>query len=86
MNGIEIARSAKQQIAQLTGLEPDTVSSFVKDNGEWSVTVEVVEMKRIPNATDILATYQAKLDTEGNLLGYQRTKRYLRQQEMSEEI
>jgi hypothetical protein len=85
MNGMEIAQMAKEQIAQLTGLSPDTVSSFAKHEDGWHVTVEFVEMKRIPDSTDVLATYQALLDDEGSLLSYQRTRRYLRQQAMDEE-
>lgn len=85
MTGMEIARRAKEQLAQLTGLSPDTVSSFAKHQDGWHVTVEFVEMKRIPNSTDMLGTYQALLDDESNLLSYQRTKRYLRLQAMDKE-
>ncbi len=85
MTGIEIAQRAKEQLAQLTGLSPDTISSFAKHQDGWHVTVEFVEMKRIPDSTDMLATYQALLDDESNVLSYQRTRRYLRQQAMDEE-
>lgn len=85
MTGMEIARRAKEQLAQLTGLSPDTVSSFAKHQDGWHVTVEFVEMKRIPDSTDMLGTYQALLDDESNLLSYQRTKRYLRLQAMDKE-
>ena len=74
----EIVKQAKAQLAQLTGLKPDTVSSLVKDEGDWHVAVELVEMKRIPESSDLLATYDTYLDDAGNLLRYQRTRRYLR--------
>ena len=82
MTGPEIAQRAKEQLAQLTGLTPDTVSSLRQDEEGWHVAVELIELKRIPEATDVLASYQTLLDDEGNLLSYRRTKRYLRQELM----
>lgn len=85
MIGLQIAQCAKDQLAQLTGLKPDTVSAFIKDERGWHVTVEMIELKRIPESTDVLATYETLLDDEGNLLSYQRTRRYLREQIMEKE-
>ncbi len=84
MTGPEIAQRAKEQLAQLTGLKPDTVSSLSRDEEGWHVTVDLIELKRIPEATDVLASYKALLDDEGNLLSYQRTRRYLRQEIMEQ--
>ncbi len=78
MTGPEIVQRAKEQLAQLTGLTPDTVSSLSRDEGGWLVTVEMIETKRIPDIDDIVATYEGLLDNEGNLVRYQRTKRYVR--------
>lgn len=74
----KIGQRAKEQLAQLTGLKPETVSALSKDEQGWHVTVDLIELKRIPEATDVLASYQALLDDEGNLLSYQRTRRYYR--------
>ena len=82
MTGPEVAQRAKEQLAQLTGLTPDTVSSLSRGEDGWHVTVDLIELKRIPEATDVLASYETLLDEEGNLLSYQRTKRYLRQEVM----
>ena len=84
ITGIEIARRAKEQLAALTGLKPDTVSAIHKDKEGWHVNVELIELKRIPEATDVLATYETLLCDEGTMLSYERTKRYLRQQTMDE--
>ena len=85
MTGLQIAKRAKEQLVQLTELEPDTVSAFIEDERGWHVTVEMIELKRIPESTDMLATYETLLDDTGNLLSYQRTRRYLRQQAMEKE-
>ena len=80
MSGPEIAERAKEQLAQLTGLKPGTVSALSKDEEGWHVAVDMIEMKYIPDTRDVLATYEALLDDEGNLLSYQRTRRYRRDQ------
>lgn len=74
----EIAQRAKEQLVQLTGHEADTVSSLAKEEDGWHVAVDMIELKRIPEATDVLATYETVLDDEGNLMSYQRTRRYYR--------
>jgi hypothetical protein len=83
--GTEIAQRAKEQLAQITGLEPGTVSALSKDEEGWHVTVDMIEMKYVPDTGDILAAYEVLLDNEGNLISYQRTKRYRRDQTMEEE-
>ena len=40
----------------------------------------MLEVERIPNTTDLLATYVVQLDDSGGLLGYKRTKRFVRGQ------
>ena len=85
MNGFKIAQRAKQQLAEVTGLKVDTVSGFDRQDKGWHVTVELIEMKRIPEGSDMLATYEGMLDDEGKLLSYQRIRRYLRQQTMEQE-
>lgn len=77
---MEAIRNAREQITMLTGLPVDTVSRFVRDGEGWAVDVELIEMRRIPNSSDVLATYQLHLDGEGNLTSYARTQRYYRSQ------
>jgi len=85
VTGIEIAQRAKEQLASLTGLGLDTVSGIAKDEQGWHVTLELIEMKRIPEGNDILATYEALLNEEGELIRYQRTRRYRRDQVIERE-
>ena len=80
MRGTDIARVAKLELAQVTGLQPLTVSGVTKDEQGWRVSVDMIELKRLPDATDVLATYEVVLDDEGNMLNYQRIRRYLRGQ------
>jgi hypothetical protein len=84
-SGPEIAQRAKEQLVQLTGLRPDTVSGLSRDNGTWHVSVVMIELKRIPESEDVLATYEVALDDAGNMISYQRTRRYYRGQVMMQE-
>jgi hypothetical protein len=75
------ARHAAAEIAQLTGRAPETVVSVESgDDDGWTVGVEVVETRRIPDSADILAVYEVRLDAGGTLRSYRRTRRYARSQ------
>lgn len=44
----------------------------------WTVTVDVVETRRVPSTTDLIAVYEMEIDREGELLGYERKRHYVR--------
>jgi hypothetical protein len=44
------------------------------------VTVDVLELSRIPNTTDVIGQYVVQLDENGTLRGYKRTGRFQRAQ------
>ncbi len=50
----------------------------------WHVTVDLVELRRIPAATDVIASYEAVLGPTGVLLSYRRYRRYFRDQMLEE--
>lgn len=87
MMASEIARLAKDELSGITGLEPNTVSGVRHEEDGWHVTVEMVDLERIPPSTDVLDTYEVILSEDGDLMGYQRVKRYYRGEatEMAEE-
>jgi Gas vesicle synthesis protein GvpO len=76
----EIARSALRVISELTGRRPENVLGLRKDDDGWIVTLEIVELSRIPPSTDLLGVYAVHLDDDGDLMGYERLRRYLRGQ------
>ncbi len=80
----EIAERAKAELARITGLHADHVSAVVHQPDGWHVTVDLVELRRIPAATDVLAAYEALLGPTGVLLSYHRTRRYFRDQMIEE--
>jgi hypothetical protein len=60
-------------VESVMGLEPD-------DGNGWKVTLEVVELERIPRSTDVLGAYVISLDKGGELTGARRERRYYRNQ------
>jgi len=80
----EIAVRAKAALARITGLTADRVSAVMLEPDGWHVTVDLIELRRIPPATDVLAAYEALFAPSGALLSYRRTLRYLRDQILEE--
>jgi hypothetical protein len=74
----DLAHAAKEAVADLTSFEPESVSGLQWDGETWLVSVDVCELERIPNTTDVMATYVVQLDDSGGLLGYKRTRRFQR--------
>ena len=78
LSAAEAGREGLQQIMELTGKDPESVTGVRRSQDGWLVTVEVVEDRRIPSSTDILSTYETEIDSDGELLSYRRVRRYSR--------
>ena len=74
-----VVASAREQLAAL-GKDADSVSGLDRNGDGWLVTLEVVELSRIPESTDVLASYELELDRDRKLVRYQRGRRYYRSQ------
>jgi hypothetical protein len=80
-NGIaRVTRSAARQLGEVTGRRPEFVSRVERRDDVWRLTVEVVEVERIPDSTSVLGSYEVVADGDGNILEYARSRRYLRNQ------
>ncbi|WLW58365.1 gas vesicle protein [Streptomyces sp. YU58] len=75
---IEVLRQARAQLAELTGMSAENVSSFEQTEDGWSLEVEVLELARVPDTMSLMASYQVDLDPDGQLTGYRRVRRYER--------
>jgi hypothetical protein len=79
----QLVGRAREQVEELFGKPVEAVSGFEQTNGDgkgWTVTLELLELERIPDTTRLLGTYEATLDRDGNLLGARRVRRYPRNQ------
>jgi hypothetical protein len=77
--GPKLALEARKQLSEITGMEAESVSSLQRgDDGTWKVVVEVLELSRVPSTDDVIGSYEVEMDESGELLGYQRIRRYPR--------
>jgi hypothetical protein len=77
MEGLE---AAKDQLTVLTGRVAESVSGVRGSDNGWRMKIDLVELERIPPSTSLMATYAVELDREGNVVGYEQERRYLRGQ------
>jgi hypothetical protein len=79
----ELVGRAREQMEELFGKPVESVSGFGRpenNGGGWTVTLELLELPRIPDTTSLLGTYEATFDDDGNLLDARRVRRYPRNQ------
>ena len=80
ISGREAIRQAREQLEEMMGRPVEAVLGMERDEDGWMVTVQVVELARIPNSTDVLGSYAVSVDDGGDVVGYRRTRRYYRSQ------
>ncbi|MFF2409536.1 gas vesicle protein [Streptomyces sp. NPDC058092] len=73
-------RYAAEQLQELLGRAPESVSALKPTEDGWQADVEVLELERVPGTTSVMASYRVMLDEEGELVAYERTRRYTRGQ------
>lgn len=77
----EAIRMARSLVEELAGRSPESVSGVSRsDEGGWTVSVDVVELSRVPPSTDLLATYEVVVDSRGDLVDMTRARRFVRGQ------
>jgi Gas vesicle synthesis protein GvpO len=74
----QAARAALRQILELTEKQAESITGVERGQDGWTVSIEVVEDRRIPSSADILATYETRIDEDGELMSYRRVRRYSR--------
>ncbi|WP_406499713.1 gas vesicle protein [Streptomyces sp. NBC_00846] len=73
-------RYAAEQLQELLGRAPESVSALKPMEDGWQADVEVLELERVPGTTSVMASYRVRLDEEGELVAYERIRRYTRGQ------
>ena len=81
-----ILEKAKRDLAAVTGLKPVSVVQTFRDDQGWHVRVEMLEISRIPPATDVLGDYEVILDEDGAMLRFERKRTRLRGESMEEQL
>jgi hypothetical protein len=77
---MDIVERAKEQLAEITGREPESVVGLERDEngGGWTVSLELLELHRVPETMDVLGCYVVHLDDGGEIVEYERQGRYER--------
>ncbi|KOU77888.1 gas vesicle protein [Streptomyces sp. MMG1533] len=75
---MDVLRNACAQLGELTGMAVESASSFEQTEDGWSLEVEVLELTRVPDTMSLLASYRVDVDSQGQLTGYRRVRRYER--------
>jgi hypothetical protein len=78
LSAAELSQAALTTVQELTGYDPEAVTGLEWDGEFWQVTVDVLELPRIPSTTDVLGSYVVQLDEGGTLRGMRRAKRFQR--------
>ncbi|HEX6485275.1 MAG TPA: gas vesicle protein [Nocardioidaceae bacterium] len=76
----KVGQIALEELSALVGCPAEGVSGIRKNDSGWIVTVEVMELGRVPETTDVMASYDVHVDQDGDVMEYQRLRRYLRAQ------
>ena len=76
-----IAQEASGELEQLLGRPVSSVLG-VRRNGDdgYEVTLEIIEVDRIPETTSIMGVYSVSVDDTGEVMEYRRIRRYHRGQ------
>jgi hypothetical protein len=82
---VAVIARAREELEDLSGYKVDSVSGFEKTEEGWRLTMTVVELRRIPAATDVLGSYEVILNGTGDIITYHRGNRYFRDQVGQEE-
>ena len=59
LSALDLARAALVAVEELTGYPPEAATGLEWDGEAWCVTVEALELGRVPNTTDVLGEYHA---------------------------
>jgi len=68
----EVGDKALREIEHLLKKKAEGVMGISKEGENWTVQLEVLERKAVPDTQDILGMYEMKLDTDLNVTEYRR--------------
>jgi Gas vesicle synthesis protein GvpO len=74
----QAVEAALRQVMDLSGKQAESITDVERREDGWMIGIEVVEDHRIPSSADILASYEATVDQDGELIAYRRLSRYIR--------
>lgn len=83
-SGAALARRIRDDLGDVLGVPTERVIGMRRDGDTWQATVEVLELRRIPETMDLLAVYQVTADRRGEIESWERLGRYARSDSQGE--
>ncbi|QNN51543.1 gas vesicle protein GvpO [Nocardioides mesophilus] len=75
-----VGRRALEDLEELVGCPAEGLVGVQRTEQGWLVTAELLEVQRVPETTDVLASYEVSVNAAGEVESYHRVGRYLRAQ------
>ncbi len=70
----DMLRIARTVAEEILGKRFESISSISKTDSGWTVNVEVLERRAIPDTQDIIGRYEMSFDDSGDITGYRRVE------------
>jgi hypothetical protein len=74
MNANEVIERAREEFISLGKKPADGITGLSKTEEGWSILLEALERKAIPDTMDVLGLYELCLDNDGHLISLFRKK------------
>ena len=76
----QLGQRALDELEALVGCPAEGVTAIRRIEDGWTAMVDVLELERVPETTDVLASYEVTFDGDGEVTGYRRVRRFQRSQ------
>jgi hypothetical protein len=83
---VSVVERARRDLEDLLGHPVERVAGATREEDGWRLTIDVVELERIPDSTSVLGSYDVSVDQEGEIRGYERLRRFYRNRTDEEEL
>ena len=74
MNANQVVEKARKEFIGLGKKPADGITGLSKTTEGWTISLEALERKAIPDTMDVLGLYELHMDDDGHLLSLDRKK------------
>jgi hypothetical protein len=74
------ARRAREEFPEVSDIPVERVSAVDRTDKGWQVTLEALELRRVPETMDVIGVYEVDLNARGQVSGWRRVARFHRSQ------
>jgi len=74
------AKRAREEFPEVSDIPVERVSAVDRTDKGWQVTLEALELRRVPETMDVIGVYEVDLNARGQVSGWRRVGRFHRSQ------